>query len=152
MSFRHLCAVLIGITALSATAKKIPLPPDPNGDVLVWIDDDVATYKAGSNGTGQMSVPVKCAYITSNPKAKATASVAFYLSSDSYFDPAVDALLTTKGVKVSPLKISTLKMKFNFSAEAKGKHLLAVITSPQDGGGILQYDNLAVEWIPDTAW
>jgi hypothetical protein len=120
--------------------------------VYIFFPDDSAVYTPNSTGGAQMSIPLTVNFVNSDPKAKASGIVSFYLSTDSQLDDS-DTTLTVKKVKgVSILKPKTLKMKFNLPDSAKNRNLLAHVVSANDTGGILEIDDYTVEPISATAW
>jgi hypothetical protein len=143
-------AAAAGLTIFGSAAFSATTPVF--GDVYIYFSEDPAIFKADSSGGAQMSIPLTVNFVNSNPKAKASALVSFYLSNDTQLDDSDTTLAVKKASGVSILKPKTLKMKFNLPAAAKNKYVVAHAVSPNDTGGILAADDYAWEAIPFNAW
>jgi subtilisin-like proprotein convertase family protein len=122
----------------------------PSADIALSIPLEMAKYKAKSSG-GSVKVSALLNYtrVVPDPKAKATAFVDFYLSSDTVLD-GDDTLVDHKVVKkLKTVKAKMGKVKFIVPDDAKGKYVIAVLHSLQDKNPA---NNIATHLIPLDAF
>jgi hypothetical protein len=125
---------------LLSVLASLALPMSANAgdifsdDVGVSLPSEFIKYKATKTG-GKVTLAAWIIYHldSGDLKAKADATLKFYLSADSTLDES--ELLLTKSVKnikaYRPIPKS-VKAKFNLTEADKGKSIYATIESPQD--------------------